>query len=95
MQGTEFEDDKNFSGLSSRASQFSTEKPSFMFTILQKMGIADKATANFVLLAVAMFFLCVTIFLYSGILGENVPSEQSVQQITEQIRAMREMQGIQ
>ena len=66
-----------------------------MFTILQKMGIADKATANFALLAVAMFFLGVTIFLYAGILGENVPSEQSVQQITEQTRAMREMQGIQ
>lgn len=94
MQGIEFEEDNDFRGLKVRTVPSSIEKPSFIMNLLEKFGIADKTTANFILLGIAMVFFGITIFLYAGILGENVPSRQSAEQITAQLKAMREMQGI-
>lgn len=70
MQGIEFEEDRSFSGPSKTASQVPAEKPSLVMGLLEKMGIADKTTANFILLSVAAIFFGITIFLYSGILAK-------------------------
>lgn len=70
MQGIDFEDDRNFSGISSQVPAQSAE-PSFMMGVLAKIGVMDKTTANLVLLGVAAIGLGVTIFLYAGALGEK------------------------
>lgn len=69
MQGIEFEDDKNLSGLLTKV-PVQSAKPSFMMGILAKIGVIDKTTANFILLGVAAAGLGVTIFLYAGLLSE-------------------------
>lgn len=70
MQGIDFEDDRNFSGISSQVPTQSTE-PSFMMGVLAKVGVMDKTTANFILLGIAATGLGVTIFLYAGALVEK------------------------
>lgn len=70
MQGIDFEDDRNFSGISSQVPTQSME-PSFMMGILAKIGVADKTTANLILLGVAAMGLGVTIFLYASALVEK------------------------
>ncbi|MBI5077907.1 MAG: hypothetical protein HZB11_00880 [Candidatus Yonathbacteria bacterium] len=70
MQGIEFEEDKNFSGLSKTAPQALEAKPSLMMKLLERIGVVDKTTANFILLGVAAIFFGVTIFLYARTLVE-------------------------
>lgn len=70
MQGIDFEDDRNFSGISSQIPA-QREGLSLVMGLLAKMGIADKATANFILLGVAAIGFGVTIFLYAGALVEK------------------------
>lgn len=88
MQGIEFEDDKNMSGLSMKAPQAPAEKQSFMMKLLEKVGIKDKATANFILLAIAVIFFAITIYLYAGILGGNTPSKLTPEEMQAQIKMM-------
>ena len=69
MQGIEFEDDGNYNGLQTRASQVPVGKPSFMMRLLAKAGIIDKTTANLILLGLALIFFGITIFLYASALS--------------------------
>lgn len=94
MQGIEFEEDRNFSGLSTQAQQRPAPKQSLIMGLVAKMGITDTATANYILLGVAMLFFGIAIFLYAGVLGENIPSKQSADQIAAQLRVLREMQNL-
>lgn len=94
MQGIEFEEDKNFQGSNVATPPDTIEKKGFIIDFLAKAGITDKSTANLILLGVAAIFFGITIFLYAGILGENIPPKQSVAQIEAQARVMREMMGI-
>lgn len=93
MQGIEFEDDRTYGGLSTKA-QIPVGKPSWMLRMLYAMGISDKTTANFILLGVAMVLFGFAIFTYAGILGKSTPKAQDVQQIAAQLKALHEMQGI-
>ncbi|MEK7568807.1 MAG: hypothetical protein AAB497_01700 [Patescibacteria group bacterium] len=86
MQGIDFEDDRNFSGISSRI-PVQTAKPSFMMRLLASVGVADSATANYILLGVAAIFFGITIFLYAGVFAEPV-KDWSLD-----ARALMEMQG--
>lgn len=68
MQGIEFEDDRNLSGLVTKMVVKPASGQSSMIRILAKVGIEDKTTANYILLGVSVVFFGVTIFLYAGIL---------------------------
>lgn len=92
MQGIEFEDDKNMSGISAKAPQVPVGKQSFMMKLLEKMGITDKATANFILLGIAVVFFAITIYLYAGVLGGSGKSHKLT---PEQMQAqLKLMQGV-
>lgn len=71
MEGIQFEEDREYSGLKARAVQGGAEKQSFMMGLLEKVGIEDKTTANFALLGVAIVLLGITIYMYSGIFAEQ------------------------
>ncbi|MFA5997733.1 MAG: hypothetical protein WC791_04610 [Candidatus Paceibacterota bacterium] len=96
MQGIEFDEDKDLGGYSLRkVSKVTSEgKPSYMFKLLNKAGIEDKTTGNFILLCIAIVFFGITIFLYAGVLGNNIPSVKTAEQIQAQLRVMHEMQNI-
>lgn len=68
MQGIDFEDDRNFSGISSRI-PVQTAKPSFLLRLLARVGVEDIAVANYILLGVAAIFFGITIFLYADLLS--------------------------
>lgn len=70
MEGIQFEEDREYSGLKGRAVQGSAEKQSFMMWLLEKAGVEDKTTANFALLGVAVVLFGITLFLYAGIFAE-------------------------
>lgn len=70
MQGIEFEDNRDFSGISTKVSVQSM-KPSLMMKLLAKIGIADKTTANYILLAIAIVGFGLTIFLYADLLSSK------------------------
>lgn len=70
MQGIDFEDDRNFSGISSQIPT-QREGSSLLMGLLAKVGVVDKTTANFILLGVAAIGFGVTIFLYAGALVEK------------------------
>lgn len=69
MEGIEFEENREYRGLSTKASQVSERKPSFMMRLLGRAGIVDKTTANLILLGVALIFFGITIFLYASALS--------------------------
>lgn len=69
MQGIDFEDDRNLSGLATRV-LVQTAKPSFMMRLLTRVGVEDTAVANYILLGVAAIFFGITIFLYAGVFTE-------------------------
>lgn len=94
MQGIEFEEDKNFQGLKAQTLSAQVAKQGFLMSLLEKLGVNDKPAANLILLAIAAIFFGITIFLYAGVLGENVPSKQGVEEIIAQQKAMKEMMGI-
>lgn len=94
MQGIEFEEDKNYQGLKAQTLSTPAIKQGFIMKLLEKAGVSDKSTANFILLGVAAIFFGITIYLYAGILGENVPAKQSAEEIMAHQKAMREMMGI-
>lgn len=96
MQGIEFEGEKNTGDFPMKVSLHEKhDRPSWALQILEILGIADKSTGNLILLGVATIFLGITFFLYAGILGDSVPSQQNVEQISAQLKVMREMQSIQ
>lgn len=70
MQGIEFEDSKDFQGLKVREVPHAVEKQSFMMGLLEKAGVEDKTTANFILLSIAAIGFGIATFLYAGILTE-------------------------
>lgn len=94
MQGIEFEEDKDYQGLKAKTFATPVAKQGFIMKQLERMGIADKATANFILLGVAMVLFGVTIFLYAGILSDGAKSIQNSEQMAAQQKIMREMMGI-
>lgn len=94
MQGIEFEEGNNLHSLKAKTLSTPVAKQGFLMGLVEKTGIADKTTANFILLGIAMIFFGITIFLYAGILGESVPSKLSAEQITAQQKAMNEMLSI-
>lgn len=94
MQGIEFEEDNNLQGLKAQTVSTPVAKDGFIIRLLAKAGIADKSTANLILLGIAAIFFGITIYLYAGILGENVPSKQSAEELMTQQKAMKEMMGI-
>lgn len=70
MQGIDFEDDRNLSGLASRV-PIQTAKPSFLMRLLARVGVEDIAVANYILLGVAAIFFGITIFLYADLLSNK------------------------
>ncbi len=94
MQGIEFEEDKDFSGLKAKAIEPTVTRQGFIMKFLEKGGISDKTTGNFILLGISMIFFGVAIFLYAGLFGKNIPSKENTQQITAQLRVLKEMQRI-
>jgi len=46
-------------------------KQSFMKSILSNVGVSDPATANYVLLGVAVALFGITLFMYAGLLGNE------------------------
>lgn len=90
MQGIEFDDDINPSGLLVNALQSSTVKKSFMLKLLEKAGAKNKATANMILLGIAIVFFSITIYLYAGILRSGTPSKLSPEETQAQARMLRE-----
>jgi len=99
MQGIEFEEDKDFSGLKTPGLKVGTfevpvQKHGPFLKLLEKIGIDDKTTGNFILLGVAAIFFGITIYLYAGLLGDGAQSIQSSEQIAAQQKVMREMMGI-
>lgn len=94
MQGIEFEEDKDYRGLKVKTLATPLKKQSLMMGILEKAGVADKSTANLILLGIAAFFFGITIFLYAGILGDSANSVLSSEQLATQQRVMKEMLGI-
>ena len=94
MQGIEFEEDRNFQDIKVKTLTESPAKQGFIIDLLAKAGIADKSTADIVLLGIAAIFFGITIFLYAGILGNNAPVRLTQEQIAEQQRVMKEMMGI-
>ncbi|HBB44191.1 MAG: hypothetical protein UW27_C0011G0017 [Parcubacteria group bacterium GW2011_GWA1_44_13] len=99
MQGIEFEDDKDFQGLKASGLKVGTfevpvAKQGPFLKLLEKAGIDDKATGNFVILGIAAILFGIAMFLYAGILGENVPSKQSTEEIMAQLKVLKEMQKI-
>lgn len=90
MQGIEFEEDKDLRELQLKAVSGSTEKPSFVMKLLEKVGVTDKRTANIILLGIAIIFFSITIYLYSGLLESNTPSKRlTPEQIQAQLRLMQ------
>ena len=46
-------------------------KQSFMKSILSNVGVSDPATANYVLLGVAVALFGIALFMYAGLLGNE------------------------
>jgi len=74
MQGIEFETDQ----ISNKYTIGVMMKQSWMVKLLEKAGVTDKATANFVLLGLAIIFFCITIILYAGVFG--VSEKRTIEQ---------------
>ncbi|OIP65341.1 MAG: hypothetical protein COV32_02730 [Candidatus Yonathbacteria bacterium CG10_big_fil_rev_8_21_14_0_10_43_136] len=70
MQGIEFEEDKNFSGIKSKAIEPTVARQGFIMKLMVRIGFADNATANLVLLSFAALLFGTAIFLYAEILVE-------------------------
>lgn len=74
MQGIEFETDQT----SNKYPASVMLKQSWMIRLLEKAGVTDRATANFVLLGLAIIFFCITIILYAGFFG--VSEKRTIEQ---------------
>ena len=94
MQGIEFDEDNNLQGLKTQTLSTEVEKGGFIVRLLTKVGIADKATANLVLLSLVAILFGFTLYLYAGIMDNSAPVELSPEQKAEQQRVMKEMMGI-
>lgn len=94
MQGIEFEEDKNYQGLKVETLSAPSARGGFIIKLLAKVGIEDKSTANIILLGIVAIFFGITIYIYAGVLGGNVPTKQSAEAIMSQQKAMKEMMGI-
>ena len=93
MQGIEFEDDNGYGSLGAKT--FTTpQRSGFIIKLLAKAGIEDRGTANFVLICIAVVFFAYSIYLYAGLLGDGASRVLSSEQIAEQQKVLREMQGI-
>jgi hypothetical protein len=96
MQGIEFEEEKDATATTAKVLPHEKiERPSAMLQILEILGVSDKSTGNLILLGVATIFLVIAFFLYARVLRDSVPPQQSVEQISAQLKVMREMQAIQ
>lgn len=74
MQGIEFETDQ----ISNKYTTGVMMKQSWMIRLIEKAGVTDKATANFVLLGLAIVFFCTTIILYAWVFG--VSEKRTIEQ---------------
>lgn len=92
MQGIEFEDEKDLGIVSAVGAQTPEGKPSFMVSLLEKTGVTDKSTANLILLVIAIVLFGITIFLYSGLSNTKDSPRRTTEEITAQLKAIREMQ---
>lgn len=80
MQGIEFEENNDLQDLDK--STLTKVKSSFMVNMLKKAGVRDTATANFILIVIAVIFFGLTIYMYASILGEKIPSRGDMQKLT-------------
>lgn len=69
MQNIEFETDQ--SSLASIKKYGVTPKQSKMVQLLEKLGVTNPVTANYILLGIAVILFGITIFMYRGIFGEQ------------------------
>lgn len=76
MQGIEFEEDKDYQGLKLKTFENTVARQGFIMRLLERIGVADTTTANFILLGIVAVFFGIAIFLYAGILsnGSIVPN---------------------
>lgn len=70
MQGIEFEEDKDYQGLKAKTIANAPAKQGFIMKTMERIGFADKSTANLVLLGLVALLFGTAIFLYAGILTE-------------------------
>lgn len=68
MQGIEFEEDKDYQGLKAKTFENVSAKQGSIMKIMERIGFADKSTANLVLLGLVALLFGTAIFLYAGIL---------------------------
>lgn len=95
MGDIEFDLDNN-QGLKNSSSNVEAQaKRSFLVGLLAKMGIADPAIANFILVGVAGLFLGIAVFIYAGVLGEKATPKLSSTEIARGLKALSEMQNAQ
>lgn len=66
MQNIEFDENKEIQGQTVPNS----ETQSFMMGLLEKVGVEDKTTANFILTGFAAIGFGITIFMYAGMFSE-------------------------
>lgn len=93
MQGIEFEDDNRYGDLEAKTFT-APPRSGFLIKLLAKMGIEDRATAKFVLIVFAFICFAYTIYLYAGLLGGGANKVLTQEQVLQQQKAIREMQGI-
>ena len=70
MQGIEFEEDKVYQGLKTKTFEVPVAKQGFIMKLMERIGFADKSTANLVLLAITAILFGAAIFLYAGVLTQ-------------------------
>lgn len=89
MLGIEFEEDKDIQGFKTSTGSSSTEKPSIAMKLIEKAGVTDKMTANFILLGIAIIFFGISIYLYSGLLKGSKPLKLAPEQLQAQLKLMQ------
>jgi len=90
MQGIDFEENNEASGLSMKTPEVHVEKSSFTIKLLEKVGVRDKASKNIILIGIAVICLGITIFIYARILNGGSSTQQTPEQIQARIKMMQE-----
>lgn len=89
MQNVEFETDQ-IPG----ATNHPAKKEAWMVQMLMKMGVPSAGLANVILLAVAILFFGLTIWLYAGLLGGPKQIPLTPEQMAAQEQVMKQMEGM-
>lgn len=89
MQGIEFEENNDIQELSPRVIKNYAVKQSFFMRLLEKARVADKTTANFILLGIAVLFFGIAIYIYSGLNKSPTDQKLTREQLQAQMKVLR------